>query len=459
MKTKIFLAFMAVILTALMSNFIFHWLIMKDFDNYANSVKEDQFRWILASVESCYSDGRWDKKALSESIHWAMMLGLDMKVLDAANKEVMSSHEVMKSLSATMKQRMEGLFHMHAHKTEGSYNEHPLHAKEKRIGTLFSRPFSKEELKQKETAFKKRTKNFIYVSFLIAGTSLLLIALLLSQYLSKPIMELKQAAEKIASGDFSARTESSTHDEVGKLSQAFNKMAESLQKEEELRKHLLSNIAHELRTPLTILKTHAEAMADGVIDKDKGLENIKNEIDRLIKLVKGIEDVTTAEASFFTKGELTEINLKEFLSGLSNEMLPAFREKGLDIRIVKEDDLFVLADTEKLEKVVRNIISNSLKFTEKGGIRIDYGIEGKTFFIEVKDSGKGIPENEIPLIFNRFYRIENQIPLTPPMSGGLGLGLAIVKELVTVMGGRIDIKSKADEGTSFRIYIELHSAT
>ena len=88
-------------------------------------------------------------------------------------------------------------------------------------------------------------------------------------------MDLKRAAEQIAGGDFKARTSAASHDEIGKLSAAFNKMAESLQREEELRKHLFSNIAHELRTPLTILKTHAEAIADGVIEREKGLENIK----------------------------------------------------------------------------------------------------------------------------------------------------------------------------------------
>ncbi len=457
MKTKIFLALIAVILAALLSNFIFEWLIMRDFDNYVNGVKEDQFYWVLASVEGSYSDGRWDKQALSESIHWAMMLGLDIKVLNAEGQEVISSHKAMESLSDTMKHRMEGLFHIH--ETTGNFDEYPLYIKGKKIGTILSRPFQKERIKEKEFIFKKRTKNFLYVSFLIAGGGSLLIALLLSQYLSKPITNLKKAAEKIASGDFTVRTSPISYDEVGKLAETFNKMAESLQREEELREHLLSNIAHELRTPLTILKTHAEAITDGVIDREKGLENIKNEIDRLIRLVKGIEDITAAEASFFTKGEMTEINLKEFLSGLSNEMLPAFKEKGLDIKVAREDDLFIVTDTEKLERIIRNIISNSLKFTEKGGVWIDYGTDGKTFFIEIKDSGKGIPENEIPFIFNRFYRVENQIPsLVKGGEGGLGLGLAIVKELADVMGGKIEVKSKANEGTTFRIYFVMRPA-
>jgi len=462
MKTKIFLAFIAIILAALLSNFIFEWLIIRDFDNYVNGVREDQFYWTLASVEGSYSDGKWNKGSLSESIHWAMMLGLNVKVLDNAGKEIISSHDVMESLPESMKRRMDEHFHVHAHEAEGKFTDYPLYAKGKKIGTLLSQPFQKQEIKEKESIFKKRTKNFLYVSLLIAGGGSLLIAFLLSRYLSKPIMDLKKAAEKIAGGDFKARTSAASHDEIGKLSAAFNKMAESLQREEELRKHLFSNVAHELRTPLTILKTQAEAISDGVIEREKGLENIKNEIDRLIRLVKGIEDITIAEASFFTNGEMAEINLREFFMGICDEMLPAFKQKGLDIKILRADGLFISTDIEKLERITRNIISNSLKFTEKGGVSIDYGTEGEMFFIEIRDSGRGMPEGELPLIFDRFYRGGNITPSVPPLlkgdEGGLGLGLAIVKELVEVMAGRAEVKSTIDKGATFRVFLPIKSA-
>ncbi len=447
MKTRIFLAFLAVILAALLSNFIFEWLIIRDFDNYVSGVREDQFYWVLSSVEGSYSEGKWDRTFLSESIHWAMMLGLDVRVLNDRREEIISSHDVMLSLPDSMKKRMQDLFHVHSHEAEGEFTEYPLYEKGKRIGTMLSRPFQKKELKEKEAAFKKRTRNFLLVSFFIAGGGSLLIALLLSLYLSRPVMKLKAAAEKIAGGDFSARTGIRSKDEVGSLSETFDRMAESLQKEEALRKHLFSNIAHELRTPLTILKTHVEAISDNVLDKEQGLENIRNEIERLIKLVKGIEDITEAEASFFTTGETAEINLRDFLTGIRNEMLPSFRKKGLDLTIKSEGDILVRADVEKLEKILRNIISNSLKFTEKGSVTIGYGREGKDFFIEVEDTGRGIPEKQLPLIFSRFYRGEK------PDEKGLGLGLAIVKELVQVMDGKIEVKSQEGKGSIFRVVL------
>ncbi|KPK45377.1 MAG: hypothetical protein AMK74_03760 [Nitrospira bacterium SM23_35] len=448
MKTKFFLAFLIVIITALLSHFLFEWLIIRDFENYVNGVREDQLFWITASAENSYGNGKWIPETLSETIHWAMMMGLDIKILDTEGKEVVSSSRIMKSLHPVMKKRMEGLFHID--KTKGTYQEYPLYSGGHIIGKLSARPFQKQDIAEKEMIFKRRTKDFLMISLLIAGIGSLLIALFLSRYLSKPIADLKLAAEKVAQGNFGVRTAVHSYDEVGKLSEVFNMMAESLQKEEKLRKQLMSNIAHELRTPLTIMKTQVEALSDGIItDKEKTFQNLNGEMDRLIRLVKGIEDVTTAEASFFRSLEETNITLKEFLSGIAYEMRPLFRDKNLALELQGEQDLSFTVDAEKLEIIVRNILTNSLKFTDKGKVSILYGKEKDRIFIEIKDTGKGIHEENIPLLFNRFYRLEKT------NNQGLGLGLAIAKELVTVMHGEITVKSKIGEGSCFTIFLPV----
>ena len=449
MKTKIFLAFVIVILTALVSNFIFESLITRDFDDYVAGVRDDQFHWVLIAVQDSYHNGQWDRDALYEAVHWAMMLGLDTKVLDPDGKEIISSHNAMKSLSEGMKKSMGNLFHIDDTGKAG-FKEYPLLSNGRKIGMILTMPFEKKGLFEKEAAFKKRTRTFLYASFIIAGAGSMLIGLLLTIFLTKPVIRLTEAAEKIAGGEFSARMKTASRDEVGKLSAAFNKMASSLQKEEELRKRLMSNIAHELRTPLTIMKTQVEGMSDGIIkDRSKGLQYVGNEIERLIGLVRGIEDITAAEASFLEKTNISEVNIKDFMQGLADEFLPLFQGKHLDIKIAKNDDLIVYTDVDKLDKIVRNILSNALKFTEKGGVVVDYGYNKDVFIIEISDTGKGLSETEIPLIFNRFYRGEK------PYAPGLGLGLAIVKELIEVMGGRIDVKSPAGQGTTFKVSLPL----
>jgi len=450
MKTKLFLGFLVVIFTALLSNFIFEWLIMRDFENYVNGVREDHLYWITTSAESSYEQGMWDSAILMETEHWAMMMGLDVKIIDAAGNEIISSQSVMKSLSTSMKERMEGLFHVR--QTAGAFQEYPLYHAGKTIGTLLWRPFVKKDIAEKEGIFRRRTRNFLLISFLIAGMGSLLIAVLLSRYLSSPITRLKEAAERVSQGDFSVRTTIVSGDEVGRLAAVFNRMAESLQKEEKLRKQLMSNIAHELRTPLAIMKTQVEALADGIItDKEKGLENINNEIGHLTRLVKGIEDVTAAEASFFALSEKTDVNLKEFLSGIAADLLPLFRGKNLRIEVQDRGDLFVRTDVEKLEIIIRNILSNSLKFTKQGGATIDYRKKDMGFLVEITDTGRGIPEDHMPHVFSRFYKGETK------GTEGMGLGLAIVKELVDVLGGEIRVESKIGEGTRILVSLPLSS--
>ncbi|MGE5237671.1 MAG: sensor histidine kinase [Chloroflexota bacterium] len=443
MKTKLFLAFCAVILSALLSHVFFERAILKDFDGYVQGVKDDQSRWILSSVEECYRDGRWDRKALSESVHWAMMLGLGVKVLAPDGTEIISSHQIMESLSDTMKHRMEDLFHA---SVQGSTVEkYPLMHRGTPVGTLIAYHFDKRDLREKEDRFRQRTANFFFVTISIAGGGLLALAWLFSRHLSKPITQLQHAAEEIAKGDFDIHITHSSRDEVGKLSESFAKMADSLRREDDLRKRLMSNVAHELRTPLTIMKAHVEALSDGVISTNEGIESIRSEIDRLIRLVSGIENVTMAEASFFGKADLTEVSLKEFLTGIVGDMLPAFKDKDLTAEVIKGDDISVVTDAGKLETIMRNLLSNSLKFTDAGGVVVTYKSEGEIFCVEVEDSGRGIPEQDLPFVFERFYKG------AVPQTGGLGLGLAIAKELAQAMGGKISVTSVPGKGTRFTV--------
>jgi signal transduction histidine kinase len=224
-------------------------------------------------------------------------------------------------------------------------------------------------------------------------------------------------------------------------------MAEALRREDALRKHLTSNIAHELRTPLTIIKGNLEAIEDGVISDPKTvIDSIRTEIDRLVSLIEGMEDLTRAEASFFKRGIQEELDLKEFIHFVSGSMRSMLNDKGLYMK-TEGPEMSVRTDPDKLHIILKNLITNSVKCTETGGITINWGksdnedMEG--FFFTVIDSGKGIEEKEIPKIFDRFYKGRD--------SEGKGLGLAIVREIVDAMGGKIDVKSGHVQGTSIRV--------
>lgn len=449
MRTKLFFAFLLVMMTALISNLIFEKLIMNDFDEYLKGTREDHLYWVLASVEGSYQDGRWDMRSLSEALHWGMMLGFDIRVHDEQGREIADSHSSMDSLPDAMRRRMESI--VHGSVAIGEYEKYPLYIGGEETGTLLVRPLRKEGLtKRKENVFKERGRNFLIISFLIAGLGAVAVSVFFSLYLSRPMRRLRFAAERIARGDFGIRVKPTSRDEIGELSESFNYMAEALQKEELLRKRLTSNVAHELRTPLAVMRAQVEGMLDGVIgNKTEGLENVRSEVERLTKLVEGIEDLAKAEASFFSEGEYSRLNLKEFLKGIEYAMGPIFREKGLTFSLSENGDLDVTTDAEKLDRIMKNILSNSLKFTRKGGVWIDYGSAGGYFYVAVKDSGEGIPEDEIPKIFMRFYRGAGA------PDKGIGIGLALVKELVDIMGGRIEVHSAPDAGSTFRLWLPM----
>ncbi|GAB4388705.1 MAG: ATP-binding protein [Thermodesulfovibrionales bacterium] len=445
MRTKLFIAFFVVILTALVSNFIFERLIIRDFEEYAWSAREDQIYVVLASVEGSYARGAWDMDALEHALRWAVMLGFEARVDDDRGRTLLTASQALEGVSPTMRRRIESLVDLG--NPRGEFQEYPLFVGGDEIGSLWVRPLGREGFqKEKGEVFKRRGKTFLLISFLIAGGGALFLSFVFSFSLTMPLKRLKGAAEAVARGDLTARVrETRGGDEVGRLIRTFNRMVEALEREEGLRRHLTSNIAHELRTPLAVMKANLEAAIDGVFDYDREkLEGLASEVDKLTALIEGIEDVTKAEASFFAPAAYERLDLADFLSGIAGSMAPLFREKGVALDLAAGGPLPVVSDAEKLERVTRNILTNALVHTPAGGrVSVACGRDKKTFFVEISDTGRGMAQEELSRIFQRFYRGEG--------SKGLGLGLAIVKELVEVMRGDIGVTSAPGEGTTFRV--------
>ena len=189
-------------------------------------------------------------------------------------------------------------------------------------------------------------------------------------------------------------------------------------------------------------------MEDGVIsDPDTAISNIRSEIQRLISLVEGIEDITRAEAGFFKKGLKKEIELREFIGSIVRGMKELIEDKGLYIR-TDGPTMAVSTYPEKLEIILKNLLTNAYKFTDSGGISVGWNIcgqeDGCDYAIYVKDTGKGIADEDCKKVFERFYKTAD--------SEGRGLGLAIVRELVEVMGGRVELESSPGRGSRFTLF-------
>ena len=449
MRTKLFLAFIFVIVLALLSNIMFERMIIDDFEDFIRGTEEDRIYWIMASVEGSYKSGTWDGTKLSEALHWGMMLGHETYVEDTRGRKILSSADVYSEMSPAMLGRMDSLLKLPS--GIGEYTWYPLYVEGEEIGTLHVRPIERRGVvPMREEIFRKRGREFLVISFFIAGGGALLLAFLLTNFLSNPIRRLTLSAEKIAQGDFSVhgpKVHKKLKDEIDRLTETFNYMAEALRREDSLRKHLTSNIAHELRTPLTVIKGNLEAIEDGIIsDFETVIKNITAEIQRIIALVEGIEDITRAEASFFKRGDVEEINLREFVEGIAGGMRKLIEDKGLYLNTSGQSAV-IQTYPEKLHIILKNLLTNAYKYTDDGGITLSWGIVESGpdggFYITVKDTGRGISDSELPKVFGRFYKGEK--------SGGKGLGLAIVKELTEVIDGTIEVESEPGKGSCFKV--------
>lgn len=301
--------------------------------------------------------------------------------------------------------------------------------------------------------------------WLSAGASALL-ALLLTVILSRrilgPIGALTAAVRAMERGDLSQRVRIDSQDEVAELSKAFNSMAESLARNEQLRKHMVTDVAHELRTPLSNLRGYLEAMRDGVLPPDaKHLGSVHEEAMLLSRLVDDLQELALAEAGQL-RLDKSVTDLTEVVDRAVRVMAPQASVKGITLaKDIGEGIPPVDIDSGRVGQVLQNLISNALAHTQEGGT-VAVGTRSASGLVEVwvSDNGSGIPPEHLPQIFERFYRVD---PSRSRSTGGSGIGLAISKQLVESHGGRIWAESEFGTGSIFRFTLPLrgdsHKAT
>lgn len=290
------------------------------------------------------------------------------------------------------------------------------------------------------------------ISLIISG----IVGLLLSSSIIKPLSKLNEAAREVAQGHFDHQVEVTLPDEVSKLARTFNYMAASLKQAYQVQKEFLANVAHELKTPLTSIEGFSEALIEDVAQSEesrkKSLSIINQEAKRLSRLVKDILFASTLDAGKL-KLELTQVDMETFLRKLGEKIKPLAWEKEINFKVSEEGSGKILTDEDRLEQVLTNLLDNAFKHLQAG-----QSVELKSFkdigkvVIQVADSGPGIPPQDLPRIFERFYLIEKS---RTRRAGGTGLGLAICKEIVEALGGKIEVVSQLGQGTTFTVTLPL----
>jgi signal transduction histidine kinase len=281
-----------------------------------------------------------------------------------------------------------------------------------------------------------------------AAAVALLVTAALARRLLGPIEALTEAARRMGSGDLAQRVEVRSEDEVGELARAFNAMADGLERLERLRRNLVSDVAHELRTPLTNLRCQLEALQDGLVEPGaEVVDSLHEEALLLQRLVEDLQELTLAEAGQL-RLSVRPVEVRRELERALAALEAQVRAGGLGAGLEVQEGLpAALADPERLQQVLRNLLQNAVAHTPAGG-RIELGARraGAEVEVFVRDTGEGIAAEHLPNVFERFYRVD---PARGRATGGAGLGLAIVRQLVRAQGGRVWAESRLGQGSSF----------
>lgn len=298
------------------------------------------------------------------------------------------------------------------------------------------------------------------ILWLIGGVVFIVIAAFLGfkmlHRLTRPLAAMKQAAERVSDGDYSARVDIQSNDEIGELAKAFNHMSESVQKEDEKKREFLADVSHELRTPISYIKGYSEALEAGIIkdpeERNKYLKLINRESGRIVKIVEDLLDLSRLDAEEY-KLVKSPFSLAQLIEDFLLKYGPAMREKNISMSLNLDPDIIINGDEGRLEQILQNIIDNSIRYTEKDGmISIRLSKHPYGCAVEIQDTGTGIPAEDIAKLTNRFYRVNKARSRS---DGGTGLGLAIVDKLVKLHDGRMEITSELGKGTTIHLYFPV----
>lgn len=288
---------------------------------------------------------------------------------------------------------------------------------------------------------------------LIAAGVALVVALYVSVRVTRPITALTTAAGDLAAGRRDTRVDTDGPGELRTLAEAFNGMADHLDREDRLRRNLVADVAHELRTPLAILQGSTEALLDGVDQPTPEiLGSLNDEVTRLRRLVGDLETLAAAEAASL-RPRIDPVDLAEVAASAADLLRPLADDRGTSLT-VEAAPAAVMGDADRLHQIAVNLIANAVKFTPAGGaITISTRTNGATASLEVVDNGPGIPEPDLPHVFERFWRGANG-----NRASGSGIGLAVVAELVAVHHGTVTADNVPTGGARLTVTLPAAAA-
>ena len=364
-------------------------------------------------------------------------------VWDAENHDMSLCGQIMNEISARMEERG----------AEGGFvdNTYEIDQNGKKVGAVSIKYYGPFFMNEADFNFINVMNTVLLVIGILSSACSVVVGCLLARRISRPVTKTAYIAKQISKGNYDIRFEPGTRiRELDDLADAINHLSDALKSQEKLRKQMTADVAHELRTPLTALSSHLEAMIEGLWDATpERLKSCHEEVKRLGTLVEDLGQLAKIEGENLVLNK-SRMDLFEIVHTVSDTMKGEISKKNLTLSI-EGSPVFAEADKNRFSQVVANLLSNAVKYTPEGGaIEIEVYETDRLGIVKVTDTGIGIPETELPLIFERFYRTEKS---RNRKSGGAGIGLAIVKSIVNAHGGTVTAESIKEQGSCFTVSI------
>lgn len=427
-------------------------LVDKHFIAYVEENNQKNRENVVHSLEHEYSEpAGWDKAKIGDISSTALKDGLvlyikDLRggtIWDASQTYNKSDEQLLSPLEETMKSRYTW---WNGKIIESST---PIHHGNIEVGTVIIKYYEPFYFTGHDLDFINMFYETLSIVMLVSIIFAILIGLLISRQISIPIRNAIELTKDISNGNLKRRLDIKSDTlEIKELSGAVNQLAERLEEMEMIRKRIVSDVSHELRTPLTAIQSNMEALIDGIWEpSQERLSNIYKEILRINRLVGDLSKI----AKYENKGEnlnKTIFNLGEIINRIVTDFELEIHKKNLLVH-VKNGVNNIYADEDKISQIIVNVLSNSIKYTSNNEkVNIETFKSNSDVVIKIKDSGIGIPKQDLPYIFERFYRVDKSRNRS---TGGSGVGLTIAKAIVEAHNGKIDVISEPGTGTEFII--------
>ncbi len=294
--------------------------------------------------------------------------------------------------------------------------------------------------------------------YIVACLGIIILGMIFSNFVTKPVVQLTDAALKISAGDLKSRVNIKGKNEIAELGQTFNMMCGRLENIDRQRSEFVSDASHELKTPLASMKILVESLLyqDGVqeeVYKDF-LSDINGEIDRLNDLITDLLLISKMDSDIMTM-HLETVSIKEIITKCVAVLNPIAQTKDIEVTMQLQDDpLIIEGDALKLRQAFNNLVENAIKYTKNGGhVLLSSAKQGHEIIVKIEDDGVGMSEEHLPHIFDRFYRVDKA---RSRETGGTGLGLHIVRRIALLHGGRVEVSSSKGVGSTFTIIFPIN---